>query len=110
MCPTRAPTFKGPNYRTEAQRRKDSDAARGSRAARGYDAAWQRLRKAYLVEHPWCHCDECGAGRTRLRVATVVHHRKDIAERPDLRLSWDNLQAMAKPCHDALTQRRRVRR
>jgi hypothetical protein len=36
-----------------------------------------------------------------------VNHRIDIAERPDLRLDWDNLQSMSKAHHDAYTARSR---
>lgn len=76
---------------------------RGTTAARGYDGAWQKLRRAFLMEHPFCQCDECDEGRKRLRLATVVHHKIEISKRPDLRLCWENLQSLAKPCHDKHT-------
>lgn len=97
--PKGAPRFR-PNNNTGqgvTPRRKSTE--------RGYDGHWRKLRKAYLTEHPWCQCDECQEGKLRLRAATVVHHRIEIAQRPDLRLSWDNLQSMSKPCHDRHTGR-----
>src|SRR6478672_12423342 len=96
--------------RCEAHRkaeRKEQDATRGKTAERGYDAAWRGLRDAYLREHPLCECDECQAGKLRITPAQVVNHRIDIAERPDLRLEWSNLQAMSKQHHDQYTARMR---
>lgn len=43
--------------RLARQRRRD--AARGSAAARGYDAAWRRVVAAAIAEQPWC--TYCGA-------------------------------------------------
>jgi 5-methylcytosine-specific restriction protein A len=85
--------------------RKQSDQLRGTAASRGYDKAWQQLRKLYLAEHPLCECDDCQAGTLLLTAAQVVDHRIPISERPDLRLSWMNLRAMSKTCHDRHTAR-----
>jgi 5-methylcytosine-specific restriction protein A len=95
--PTKAPTFK--------PLRASGAAAIQSRSSTqlGYDYAWQKLRAAYLAQHQWCECDECDSGRKRVRLATVVHHRKEVATHPHLRLVWSNLQAMAKTCHDKHT-------
>jgi 5-methylcytosine-specific restriction endonuclease McrA len=89
------------------QVRKAERHARPSAASRGYDADWQRLRKAFLAAHPLCQCEHCRGGEKQVRIATVVDHIVPIQERPDLRLDWGNLRAMAKACHDrhtALTQ------
>jgi len=83
------------------------EAQRGTSAERGYDATWRKLRAAYLREHPLCECDACQGGKVRVTAAQVVNHRIDIAERPDLRLEWDNLQSMSKAHHDAYTARTR---
>jgi len=69
-------------------------------AARGYDAAWKRLRKAFLRDHPLCECPDCDGGKKRVTAASVVDHKIRIEERPDLRLDASNLRAMAKVCHD----------
>lgn len=74
---------------------------------RGYDARWRVVRAAYLAEHPLCECDQCQAGAIRLTKAEVVNHIREIADRPDLRLDWSNLQAMSKRCHDRHTMRTR---
>ena len=73
--------------------------------ARGYTYRWQQASKAFLRDHPLCECEDCQAGEKRLTVATVVDHH--IPHRGDERLFWDraNWRAMAKPCHDAKTQR-----
>ena len=60
---------------------------------RGYDAAWHKLRNAYLKAHP--QCELCGAK------ATMVHHVISVEAMPELRLSWDNLQSMCRLCHEA---------
>jgi len=62
---------------------------------------WLRLRQRYLDRHPICECDDC---RTRPpKPARVVHHKDP--HRGDLTkfYDWNNLMAMAKPCHDKVT-------
>lgn len=83
-------------------RDRERDLARGSAAERGYDGAWHRLRRAYLATHPLCaECQRAG----RVRAAEEVDHVIPIAERPDLRLVWSNLQSLCKPCHRRKTAR-----
>lgn len=88
-------------HRPVAKRR--IDAVRGNSAERGYDRQWRALRITFLAQHPVCECDECQAGKVRLRAATVVDHIQTIRDRPDLRLDWSNLRAMNKQCHDRHT-------
>jgi 5-methylcytosine-specific restriction protein A len=97
----------GTRYCEAHQRAKyrEIDRARGTTTQRGYDGTWQKLRLAFLAAHPLCECDDCGAGRIRLTPADVVDHIVPIAKRPDLRLDWSNLRAMAKACHDRHTAR-----
>lgn len=89
------------------QAAEEQEAARKTVTARRYDWAWQKLRAAYLEANPLCECDQCKAGELRVTAATVVNHRIDVEERPDLRLEWSNLQSMSKPHHDAYTARTR---
>ena len=70
------------------------DALRGSSSERGYDAAWQAMRAAYLSGHPLC--ERCYPSIT---VASEVHHKQGIAEAPELRLVESNLMALCHPCH-----------
>lgn len=79
--------------------RAKADANRPTAAARGYDAAWRRVRKDFLAAHPGC----CAAGCSQ--PATEVDHVQSIAERPDLRLSWSNLRGFCKPHHSQRTGR-----
>jgi 5-methylcytosine-specific restriction protein A len=79
-----------------ATQRKPRPDRRASSSARGYDAAWQKVRRAFLAEHPLC--ERCTAA-SRTAAATQVHHRQTIADRPDLRLNWSNLEALCEPCH-----------
>lgn len=88
------------------QQRQQQDSIRGTSAERGYDYAWRQLRSRFLQANPLCQCDECTSAK-RCLPATVVDHRIPIEERPDLRLEWSNLRAMAKACHDAHTARTR---
>ena len=64
--------------------------------SRVYGRRWQKLRAAYLAQHPIC---ECGCGH----VATVVHHKQPHHGDTALLLDWENLQALTKPCHDRIT-------
>jgi 5-methylcytosine-specific restriction endonuclease McrA len=85
-----------------ADRRVAHDQMRGSAAARGYDAAWRKLRAAKLAADPlcaWC------LARGIVTAANTVDHIRPISERPDLRMVWGNLRSGCKPCHDAHTAR-----
>ncbi|WP_350211168.1 HNH endonuclease [Botrimarina sp.] len=64
--------------------------------------AWRKLRAAFLAEHPLCR-DCLSAGRTT--AAAEVHHREKRADRPDLALTWGNLEALCKGCHSRRTNR-----
>lgn len=86
------------------------DRRRGSSTARGYDAAWRRVRDAFLAEYPLCQCEDCQDGVLRITAATVVDHIIPISEQPGLRLEWSNLRSMAKACHDKRTLRDQVKR
>jgi len=74
-----------------------ADHRRGSSTRRGYDAAWQRARLAKLAADPICQIRICCAGA----VATEVDHVRPIAEHPELRLEWSNLQSACKACNVA---------
>lgn len=73
------------------------DRRRGSAHSRGYDKAWANLRKTYLSVFPLC--ERCLKAQ-RVTPAQDVHHIKPIAVEPDLRLSWSNLEALCRPCHN----------
>jgi 5-methylcytosine-specific restriction enzyme A len=75
---------------------------RASAASRGYDYAWTKFRKAYLVEHPICVlCRD--SVPSRLVAASVVDHVKPMSKGGD-KYSHDNLRALCKPCHDGAVQ------
>ena len=77
-----------------------AEEVRGSAYARGYDAAWRKLRASILQAEPLCR--RCAAeGRTR--AAEEVHHQQPIAEAPARRLDPTNLEPLCKPCHSAET-------
>ena len=86
-----------PREQREHERRKAIDEQRPGSAARGYDAAWRKLRAVYLRQHPVCAMPRCGA------MATDVDHVESIRDRPDLRLEWGNLKALCGPHHDRRT-------
>lgn len=64
---------------------------------------WQRTRAAKLAANPLCQCPGCGEGRVRVTPATVVDHIRPHRGDEVLFFAWDNLQSMAKPCHDRKT-------
>lgn len=60
---------------------------------------WKQARKAFLIVHPICECEECTAAGI-VQPAEVVDHIKP--HRGNAELFWDqsNWQAMAKRCHN----------
>jgi len=82
--------------RERTRRDTDYDKRRGSASARGYDSRWKKLRARKINRNPLCeHCFERG----EVTPATEVDHRIPIAEAPERRLDWDNLQSLCHPCH-----------
>lgn len=82
-----------------AKRRQTADDRRGTAHERGYDRAWARVRGAFLRAHPLCN--RCS------RPAETAHHIKPVEEAPDLRLTWDNLEALCRDCHERHHGRKR---
>ena len=69
-----------------------------------YDSArWRLLRRAILAARPFCECDQCRGGHVRVTPASVVHHRQPHHGDEHLFFGPDNLQALAKVCHDRIT-------
>jgi 5-methylcytosine-specific restriction protein A len=75
---------------------------RASRQARGYDAAWQKLRLRKLQANPLCECDACALPDIAV-AAEVVDHIKPVATHPELRLEWSNLRSMSAQHHNLHT-------
>lgn len=94
--PIAPPKHRPPGMLTDAQRRARFDKERAPSSQRGYDAAWQKLRREFLKHNQFCKCNER---------ATDVDHIESVASRPDLRLVWSNLRAMCHPCHSRRTAR-----
>ena len=71
--------------------------ARGSAAARGYDAAWRRLREAHLALDPLCRfCADAG----RTTPAREVDHVRPFRGLDDpRRLDPCNLRSLCSSCH-----------
>ncbi len=78
------------------------DTKRGSSAARGYGARWQKARLAFLAEHPLCMiCNRKGISQS----ATVVDHL--LPWTPENGLQWERLgwSPLCFPHHDVDKQR-----
>jgi 5-methylcytosine-specific restriction protein A len=84
----------------DRERKRQLDRQRLSPSKRGYGRDWQKVRALKLRAEP--RCEPC-LERGKLVWATVVDHIVSIEERPDLRLSLDNLRSCCKPCHDRRT-------
>ena len=97
----------GAESRCDRHRRqinRERDDRRGGSTSRGYGSDWQRLRKRKLLTDPYCaDCESRGV----VTLAEEVDHILTIAERPDLRLVWDNLQSLCGSCHRAKTAAQR---
>lgn len=76
--------------------------ARPTPAARGYDAAWQKLRKEHLDKQKYCQCEQCKRSLSPSKADMVDHivpHRGDDR----LRLDPNNLQSMLSSHHSRKT-------
>lgn len=74
--------------------------SRKSASARGYDARWRKLRKAFLDANPVCvKCLEKNVYEQAVDVDHIQPHRGDDT----LRLDWSNLQSLCKSCHGRKT-------
>jgi 5-methylcytosine-specific restriction protein A len=83
-----------------AQRRA-VDRRRPTARQRGYDAAWQRARAAYLAEHLTCECDDPACREP----AVDVDHRDGLGPSGPRGQDPTNLRAMAHACHSRRTAR-----
>lgn len=72
----------------------ESAARRESSRARGYDTAWEKLRRTHLADEPLCRM--CGAP------AVLVDHIQPIRD-GGARLDDANLQSLCRRCHDRKT-------
>lgn len=63
----------------------------------GSTTRWRKLRSWKLDVNPKCEWPDCG------RPADQVDHKIPLAERPDLRYDWDNLQSLCAPHHTEKT-------
>jgi hypothetical protein len=70
---------------------------RPSAGRRGYDAAWQRLRAAFLKQNPLCFAPGCN------QAATIADHVVPIAVDASRRLDWSNLRPCCATHHNILT-------
>lgn len=90
--PTGPATFR-PGYVRQAP-------PRPTARARGYDAAWEKLRAEVIAAHPLCCVDSCGS-TDRLNVDHIV----PVRVAPHRRLDRTNLRVMCHSCHSAHTGR-----
>jgi 5-methylcytosine-specific restriction endonuclease McrA len=94
----RAPGTRNNRLRSKRGRRHDQ---RAPSSQRGYDREWSQLRNAYAQQYPLCeHC-------LKRSVITPMHEVDHIVPfsglADPLRLAWDNLQSLCRPCHATKT-------
>ena len=65
---------------------------------RGYNARWNKLRKAKRQANPLC--ERCQA-KGITRIAELVHHITPLDKGGEL-LAWDNLMSLCRNCHDEI--------
>lgn len=70
---------------------------RESSYKRGYDSDWYKIRNEYARAYPTCCVPGCG------QPTEEVDHIIPVRQRPDLRLTWSNLQALCKSHHSKKT-------
>jgi 5-methylcytosine-specific restriction enzyme A len=67
-----------------------------------YNSVWRRLRRMQLAEFPLCsECEKAGI----IEPATQVDHRIPVKSRPDLRLTFENLNSLCARHHSEKTAR-----
>jgi len=95
--PTMPPTFRAHGRPT----RQETDRARGSARARGYDSAWDRAALAHLDRNPLCVYCAMGAWGDRPRVSAgrLVDHL--IPHRGDQAVFWNKRDwvSSCRECH-----------
>lgn len=104
--PNLPPTHRPQGWRSEAQRKAESDAHRRKDPAykarrRLYNSkAWQVARREFLATHPYCEqCQSDG----RLNVFAVHVDHKVAVARGGAPLEYENLRALCKSCHSRKT-------
>ena len=74
--------------------------ARGYDSQKRYGSSWKKICNRYIAAHPLC---EACLGLGKASVATLVHHRKPLAEGGTNDES--NLQSLCVSCHERIHQR-----
>jgi 5-methylcytosine-specific restriction protein A len=97
---------------------RQAEVRRGTAAARGYGARWQRYRAWYLSQYPLCGDRAPGAPETRdsrcraegrFTPATLVDHIIPVSSAEDATFyRSDGHQALCDRCHQAKRQRESV--
>ena len=62
---------------------------------------WLKIRTAYISEYPLC---EACSKKDIVTAATEIDHKVPIKIDYDLRLEWNNLQALCHRCHSKKTK------
>lgn len=79
---------------------------RGSMRVKGYDAKWERTRKAYLRANPYCECRDCLRLPYIMRpTATEVDHIDGLGPHGPRGHGWSNLRSMTHAHHARHTAR-----
>lgn len=89
--------------RETRQRDRKKERWRGSRHERGYDAEWTALAAKYKKAVKG-QCEECRR-RGYLAFCDVIDHMEPVADNPDRRLDWSNLDALCHAHHNGLKRR-----
>lgn len=63
--------------------------------------AWLKKREYVLRrDHYLCQCYQLWGGKPCGRLATVVHHKRELVDYPELALDEKNLISMSWHCHE----------
>jgi hypothetical protein len=102
-CP-RPVTFRGrcTEHSADLEHTRGLDSDRHLGAPLYKTARWARLRQQMLSTFPLCQCSECIRLKRR-RHSEVVHHIRHHGGDEQRFFDVNNLQALAKVCHDRIT-------
>lgn len=99
----RPPTLGKRSFPTVGGGRTKEGQPRETAARRGYNHIWSKLSARFRRKHPFCRfCEQQGF---EARLADVVDHIQPVTDRPDLRLTWSNLQSLCNDHHNGLKRR-----
>jgi 5-methylcytosine-specific restriction endonuclease McrA len=96
--PDAFPSFRRQKFPTLGSRKIRNGQDRDDSGERGYDNRWNRLSARFAKQNPFCRfCDQEGFDT---ELGQARDHIIPVRDRPDLRLTWKNVQNLCNSHHN----------